>query len=496
MIFVMCIGLYTSRDVLQNLGVQDFGLYNLVGGVVSMFAFLNSVINASTIRYLTFNIGKGNKDKISDIFSIAQINHLGIACCIFILTEIVGLWMLYNYLVIPPERLQAAVYVLHFSIFTCCLSILNAPLSSTIFAYEEMNAYALITTITAFLKLFVVLILGKVGYDKLVFYSCMLFVVGVIEWSINRFYCSYKLKEIKFHFVKDWKLYKNMLSFAGWSLVNWGIFTFYSQGLTILLNLFIGPVANAARGIAMQVYNNIYSFCSNFQGAINPQITKKFATENYEDMASLISMSSKYCFILLLTIIVAIYSSLDYILKLWLGVVPAYTNDFVVAILVISLLSILNNPLETAINAYGEIKKIRIRNGLILLFIVPTAYLYLSIFGTRVAVTVFYIQLLYEFVAYLSNIFYIFPIIGIKKKKYIKEMIVPLFLYWSLTIVCVYIIKSNILICDFFNMLIIVTLSIIISLVIAWQFALNRNEKQKIIQIVALKLKYTCQKFN
>ena len=489
MMIVMAIGLYTSRAVLQNLGVEDFGIYSLIGGIVTMFAFLNAVINASTSRYITFAIGEGDNNRLQSVFSIAQINHIMIAVIVFILSEVIGLWLVYNQLAIPADRLDAAFWVMHFSILTCCLSIINAPLGSTIFAFEKINAYAIITTIVAFLKLAAVIALYRSTYDKLIFYSFNLLIVGIIEWFINRIYCYFNFKELKFKWVKDSALRKEMLQFSGWSFVSWGIFTSYNQGITILLNIFFGPVANAARGIAMQVYNNTYSFCNSFQGALNPQITKTFAVHDFDNVKSLVFMSSKYCYILLYSILFSLWLCLDYVLKLWLGVVPENVNSFVVSILLVALVSTLNNPLETAINAYGKLRKIKTRNAVILLMIVPVAYLYLKFSVTRVPAFVFYIQLFFEFIVYISNLIYIFPIIKLNLKQYIRQIWIPLFLYSICVVPIPLIIAYRIGSFNFLDVSIIVSISLFVNALCAYFIAFTYQERNMIKNKVLNKIK-------
>lgn len=489
MLIVMIISLYTSRAVLQNLGIEDFGIYSLVAGIVYMFAFLNIVINASTSRYITFAIGEGNKDKLQTVFSIAQMNHIMIAVIVLIISEIIGMWLVHNQLTIPKDRLDAAFWVMHFSILTCCLSIINAPLGSTIFAFEKMNAYAMITTIFAFLKLAAVIALYWTTYDKLVFYSFCLFIVGIIECFVNRIYCHFKFKNLRFKWVKDRILHKEMLQFSGWSFVNWGVFTSYNQGITILLNLFYGPVANAARGIAMQVYNSTYSFCSNFQGALNPQITKTFAVNDLDNVKSLVIMSSKYCYILLYSILFSLWICLDYVLKLWLDVVPENTNSFVMAILLVALVSTLNNPLETAINAHGKLRKIKIRNAVILLMIIPVAYLYLKFSATRTPAFVFYIQLFFEFVAYISNLIYIFPIIKLNLRQYTKQILIPLFLYSICVVPIPLIVVCRIGTLEFLHVFIIVLISMFINAFCAYFIVFTYQERNMINNKILNKIK-------
>ena len=316
----MLVSLYTSRVILNTLGVEDYGIYNVVGGVVSMFAFFNSAMSSATQRFLSDEIGKGDFVQLRKTFNATQVIHIGIAVFIFILAETVGLWFVKTYLVIPPERLEAAIWVYHFSVLSFMVSIIQVPYNATIIAHERMNVYAYVSIIEVSLKLLIVFMLRWITYDKLKLYGILHFGVVFIIAAIYRVYTRRNFEESKFEFVKDQKLYKTLISYSVWNLFGNIAGVAKGQGVNILLNIFYGPVVNAARGIAMQVQAAVNSFVSNFQMAVNPQIIKSYAADEREYMYSLVIRGSKFSFYLLFFLSLPIMIEVDQILKLWLKI--------------------------------------------------------------------------------------------------------------------------------------------------------------------------------
>lgn len=279
----MLVSLYTSRVILNTLGVEDYGIYNVVGGVVSMFAFFNSAMSSATQRFLSFEIGKGDFVQLRKTFNATQIIHIGIAVLILILAETVGLWFVKTYLVIPVERMDAAIWVYHFSVLSFMVSIIQVPYNATIIAHERMNVYAYVSIIEVSLKLLIVFMLTWITYDKLILYGILHFGVVFLVASLYRIYTRRNFEESKFEVVKDKDLYKSLISFSGWSLFGNIAVMLRGQGVNILLNMFFGPAVNAARGIAYQVQGALFGFVTNFQMAIKPQIIKSYAIEDLQN---------------------------------------------------------------------------------------------------------------------------------------------------------------------------------------------------------------------
>jgi O-antigen/teichoic acid export membrane protein len=374
----MGVTLYTSRVVLATLGVEDFGIYNVVGGVITMFAFLNGVLSGATSRFFTVELGRNDYKQLNKVFSCSLVTHLIIAIVILILAETVGLWFLLNKMVIPPDRMLAAQWVFQFSIFSCMFNVMQVPYNAVIIAHERMNVYAYISIVEVILKLLIVYLLLISSLDKLIFYAALIFVLQVLTMLFYRFYCVSRHAECHFHFYKDKNLYKGMLSYAGFDMIG-GLSTLaQGQGLNLLLNLFFGPAINAARGIAYQVQGAITQFSGNFMMAVRPQIIKLYAQGKIEEMMVLVRNSSVLSFILVSMLSFPIIVEMDYVLTLWLGTYPDYTASFSIIVLINNLLSSMRRPRTTVFHATGFIKLTNMVTGSILCLAFPIAYFLLK----------------------------------------------------------------------------------------------------------------------
>lgn len=402
MLFTMAISLYTSRVVLNSLGIEDFGIYNVVGGIVIILGFLSSAMAASTQRFLTFALGKSDLDQVKRIFSMSLTIHVFIAVFVLILSESLGLWFLNNQLNIPETRLLAANWVYQFSIFTFLITILNVPYQATIIAYERMNVYAFISISEAVLKLVIVFVLVWISFDKLKLYTVLVFMVSIVMRQFYRFYCRSKFTVCKYYFFWDKKLFQELSSFANWNLL--GVFAgiAYGQGVNIILNIFFGPVVNASRGIAFQVQNAVNGFVTNFQLAVNPPITKSYATEERQNMYSLIFNASKYSFYLLLLLSLPLLVETEYIIKLWLKTVPDYTVIFTRLTLLDVLICSISGSLQTMAQATGKVKIYQLVVSGVLLLNLPASYLFLK-FGFPPQST-FYVSIFLSFCAVFGRL--------------------------------------------------------------------------------------------
>lgn len=379
MILILVVGLYTSRVVLNTLGVEDYGLYNVVGGFVTVFAFLNGAMSTATQRFITFELAKGDLQRQRTTFSTAINIHLALALVITILAETVGLWFVYNKLVIPADRFTAALWVYQLSIAALFIQIVSIPYNAAIIAHEKMSAFAFISIMDVTLKLAIVYALTLVSWDKLIFYAVLLFLVGVLDRIIYGAYCGRNFPEAKYSFTIDKSLLKEMTNIAGWSLFGNLAGVGYTQGLNILLNMFFGPAVNAARGVAVTVQGVVSGFVANFQMALNPQITKSYAVNDLSRMHSLIYASSKFSFYLLFMIVWPIMIEAQEILTLWLKLVPDHTVWFMRLILFIMLIEALANPMMISSQAVGKVKVYQSVVGGLLLLILPLAYIALRL---------------------------------------------------------------------------------------------------------------------
>lgn len=367
LIVTTIIGLYTSRVVLKALGIDDFGLYNVVGGIISMLAALGSTMSIASFRFMSIELGRNDIEELKSVFNSSIIIHFFLAILLLILAETLGLWFIINKIIVPEGRLTSVLWAYQFSILTCIVMIISAPYNNCLLVHEKMNAYALFSMLEAILKLTIVFLLGIGGIDKLIEYSFLIFCIQLLMRGLYGIYCSKNFVETKF----SWKYNKSqltkMLSFTGWNFISILANIGYTEGLNILLNIFFGPAVNAARAITVQVESKVALFGRNIQEAINPQIMKSYGSNNLEYMNQLIINSSRFSFFLLYVIAFPLFVLTDKILIYWLDIVPDYTNIFVKLIIFAVIINALQNPLITATNAVGKIKKYNIILGLTLI---------------------------------------------------------------------------------------------------------------------------------
>ena len=360
MLLVMGISLYTSRVILNTIGVEDYGIYNVVGGFVSMFSIITSSITVSISRFITIELGKGDLEKLRMVFRTSLKIQLIMSIIIIILAEIIGVWFLCNKMQIPNDRLEAAQWVLHCSILTFVFSLLSVPYRSTIIAHEKMSVYAYISILEVILKLGIVYLLYISSYDKLIFYAILMLSVSIIHALIYVIYCKYNFKECSGKSQTDSITFRSMWGFAGWSLLGNSAYVLNTQGINMVMNVFFGVIVNAARGIANQVDAAVSQFSSNFTVAINPQIMKSYATGNKQEAFLLTCRGAKFSFMLMYIITLPIILETDQILHIWLGIPPDNSAKFVVWTVLASLINTIGHPLLTLVNASGEIKKYQI----------------------------------------------------------------------------------------------------------------------------------------
>lgn len=430
MLLTMAVSLYTSRIILNTLGVEDFGIYNVVGGFVTMFGFLNSAMASATQRFLSFEIGKKDFKQLGNVFSMSVNIHLLIAFIILILAETIGLWFLNTQLTIPPERLIAAKWVYQFSILALIVNMLSVPYNAAIIAHERMNIFAWVSIIEVSLKLLIVFMLQWFGFDKLKLYAILVFSVSLFIRMIYGIYCSRNFKESRFRIYWDKQLFKTLASYAGWNL--WGNIAavIMGQGINVVLNIFFGPVVNAARGIAFQVRAAMNSFVQNFQMAMNPQIIKSYASGDHKYMHQLIFQGAKYSFFLLFMLSLPVLLETEYILKLWLKTVPEYTVIFTRLVLINILIDSISGPLMTAAQATGKIKLYQGVVGGLLILNLPISYLFLH-WGYPPQITL-WISIGISIIAFLSRLAIVSPLVKLSIKGYLQEVILrilPVFLF-------------------------------------------------------------------
>lgn len=356
-IFIMLITLYTSRVILKQLGVEDYGIYNVVGGVVTMFSVISASLSSSISRFITFELGKKDENRLQIIFSTSVNIQFFISLIILLLGECVGVWFLNSKMSIPTERLVAANWVLQCSLITFCINLISVPYNALIIAHERMSAFAYISILEAVFKLAICYMLTISSIDKLIAYAVLMAIVALLIRLMYGVYCSKNFIESHFKFVYDKDLFNEMTSFAGWSFFTNVAWIFNTQGVNLLMNIFFGVALNAARGIATQVEGAVMQFVNNFTTAINPQITKFYASGEKEQMFTLICRGSKFSLLLLLVFVVPIEFEAEYLLTLWLKTVPDNAVVFARLALIGVIVNIVGNTGYTACMATGNIKR-------------------------------------------------------------------------------------------------------------------------------------------
>lgn len=377
MLLMMGVSLYTSRIVLEALGVDDFGIYNVVGGVVAMFSVLSNSLSAAISRFLTYELGTGNNDKLRNIFSSSVTIQLVLGLLIALLAETVGVWFLNAKMNIPADRLTAANWVLHFSVLTFVINLVSIPYNAAIIAHEKMSAFASISILDAIGKLAIAYLIMISPIDRLIFYSVLMCLVALVVRFTYGFYCKSHFEECRYHFIFDRELLKELFSFAGWNFIGASSGVLRDQGVNIVINLFCGPAVNAARGIAMQVSAAIGSFANNFMTALNPQITKSYASEDREYMFTLVYQGARLSFYLLFFLSLPVLIETKTVLSLWLNVVPDYTVVFVQLILIYVMSESISYTLITLMLATGNIRNYQLAVGGCQMLNFPISYLLL-----------------------------------------------------------------------------------------------------------------------
>lgn len=379
MIFMMFVMLYTSRVILDSLGVEDYGIYNVVGGFVSMFALISAALSSACSRFINYEMGKGNKESLNIVFSTAVNIQVFLALIVLILAEVIGVWYVNNIMVLPKERLVAANWCFQFSVITFCMNLITVPFNASIIAHEKMTAFAYISIYQGLATLLVTFLVLYNPFDKLIYYAFLLLIVQLSVQVAYQIYCRLNFEECHYKKVLNKTLLKKMLSYSGWHLVGNGATVLKNEGVNVVLNLFFGPVVNSARGLAMQVNSALYQFASNFMMAMNPQITQSYAKRDFSYMFNLMKKGSRFSFYLLLVLSLPVLLNTHYILGFWLKEIPDNTVLFVQLAIIATIIASLSAPLVTAQNATGNVRNYQLVVGGVLLLNLPLSYVCLRL---------------------------------------------------------------------------------------------------------------------
>lgn len=421
MLIIMVVSLFTVRVTLQALGAEDYGINNVVGGVVTMFSFLSSTMVSASQRFFAFALGKKDFRKLSDYFSVSILCYTVLVALILVLAETIGLWFVNYKLTIPEIRLSAAFWVYQFAVISFAFNVIAIPYNSILIAREKMEIYAILGLVEAFLKLGIAYILMISPFDKLISYSAMMCILMSIVYLSYVLYGTAKFPECKFRLFWDKVIFKEVFSYSGWTLFGALSGVLRSQGINILLNMFFNPVVNAARAIAYQVNNAINNFVLNFYKAVQPQIVKTYAAKEMDQFNTLIFRSSRFCFYLIIFLSLPILLETPFILKLWLKDVPENAVLFTRLVIITAIVDSTSYPLQTSISATGKIKYFQIVTGGLLILNLPVAYLFLKC-GYPPETTM-YIAICISLFAQITRIFFANHYADISVIGYVKSVL-------------------------------------------------------------------------
>lgn len=489
MLITMVVGLFTSRVILNTLGVSDFGIYNVVGGFVSMFSIISGSLSSAIGRFITFELGKGDREKLKIIFS-TSVNIQVIFISIGILVaEIFGVWFLNTKMVIPAERLYAANWVFQFSIICLAIDMLSIPYNACIIAHEKMSAFAYISIYEVITKLLIAWLIILSPIDKLISYSLLMCLVSLTIRMIYGHYCNKNFAECKYQFILDKNLLKEMFSFSGWNLIGISSAMIKEQGGNLIINLFCGPTVNAARGIASQVNGAISRFYSNFMMAVGPQITKSYAAKDYEYMTKLAHQGARLSFFLLFFLSLPIIVNIHYILHLWLHIVPEHTSNFVILVMIFTMCESLSNPLITIMLATGKIRDYQIVVGGLQLLNLPISYILLRL--GYIPETVLIVAIFLSLTCLMARLTMLKRIIKFSTSAYCIKVLLPVIKVFILaSIIPIFISKS--LNENFSNFVINCLVACTCSSITIYFIGCNTNERK----ILKNKFQYLIQKIH
>lgn len=466
------------------LGETDFGIYNIVGGVVVLFAFMNSAMSAATQRYLNYELGRNNLEEVERIFSMSINVHVGIAVLVLILGETIGLWFVMTQLNIPEDRFYAAMWVYHLSLLACCVNILRIPYNACIIAYERMLFYAYVSIIEAVLKLAIVFLLLVSTFDKLIEYALLMFLVILIVTVIYYIYCHRNFSISHYHWFWDKNLFKKLLSFSGWSMFGSVATTAAGQGSSILLNIFHGVSLNAATGLSHQVHSAVASFVSSFQSAFSPQIVKTYAAKEYNKFTSLVCRSSRLSYCLVFIVALPLMVCINTVLHIWLTIVPEFTAQFVILTVINCMIDALSGPLWISVQATGYIRKYQIIMSCLILSNLPLMYLCLYLGFSPVIVVG--VRTMIYFVTHLARIKYLYKNINFPASDYLKDVMLRVIIMTLLALPASFYLHRYTI--ELLPTLFVFLFLLIQNTLLVWFIGVKKNERNNILQAVKQRL--------
>ena len=472
----MFISLYTTRVILKVLGAEDYGIYNVVCGFVSMFGIFNICFSTSINRFYNYEIGKKTENGVRDVYNVSVLIQLILALSIVLLIELVGGWYIDNVMILPAERLSTAKWIFHFSMISMFLTIMQAPYSAAVMAYERMDYYALVSILNTFLKLGFIIMLQYIGNNKLLIYGVLMCIISMVDFLMFFVYCRLNFSQIKLCRGIDKNKLKQMLSFSGWSVLDPATYVARDQGINMVLNSFFGPVVNAAQGIALQIASAVENLGGSFSISFRPQIIQSYSEGQHKRCKNLMFSMSKISFMLHTMFVIPIILEINYLLQLWLGEdAPAYATSFACLILCVKCIDSLNTPISTVISAVGKIKKIKVFSAIVIASIIPLSIVLLrfDISPIYIYVTLFFLSVINQSgcVIILSQLF---P--DVTPMEYIKRLAFPLLIYTMCSVVLPLFI-SLLLPSTIWRLILVGLTSVISTTCMGYWIILNKTEK-------------------
>lgn len=483
-IFVLLVSLYTSRVILKVLGIEDFGVYNVVGGFVSMFAFLNTSMINGIQRFYNYELGKNGEAGLTKVYNTSLVIQAILAVIVLVFTETFGLWYINEVMIIPSERLAAARFIFHFAVVSLVFIIMSIPYSSAIIAHEHMGFYASINVLDTVLKLLIAIAIPFFAADKLIVYGFLILLISIINWLLYFGYAKLKFKEINYCLGFDKKQFKEILSFSGWNLFGSFSGVMKEQGINMILNLFFGPVVNAARGIAYQINSAMMGFVANINTASRPQLTQSYATGDTNRAIQLMYGMSKFGIITISLFIVPVVYEIDYILRIWLDTeIPLHTNTFVQLVIINSAFQSLNPPVSFLVHATGKMKRYQVLTTCFSLLVLPLSYSILQK-GANPE-WVFAIMILFTILGQMLCVALLKQLIKFSITDYMNSVILPTF-FFLLTIPLAPIIPRVLMNQSFIRLIAVCFTSAISTCLVGYFFVLNKLERKKVISFLSI----------
>lgn len=479
----MLISLYTSRVILHALGVTDYGIYNVVGGFVSMFALISAALTGACSRFLNYEMGKGDMERQKVVFSTALSIQWALAIIVAVLAEVIGVWYVNNIMVLPPERLEAANWCFQFSVFNFCMNLITVPYNASIVAHERMKAFAYVSIYQGLAVLAISFLVSWSPIDRLVFYAFMLLVVQFTVRYAYQVYCRRNFQECTYIRVFDKPLFKHMLTYSVWHLIGNGAVVLRGHGVNIVLNLFFGPSVNAARAVANQVDHAVNQFASSFMMAMNPQITQSYSRGELKSMFKLVNRGSRFSFYLLFMLALPVIINTDYILHLWLKEIPAHTITFIQLTLILMMITSVSRSLMKAQDATGNVRNYQLIVGGIQLLNLPFSYMLLGL-GMMPEIVVV-VAIAVEIMSFLARM-YMLPLTvkGFKPSLFLREVILKCCIVVLLatpipTLVYIYLPEN------FYTFVLNVCLCLLCGMVVIYYVGCNANERALLMSAIS-----------